>query len=319
MTWLSDSALDRLRSAMEAPDLSETRYQFVEKLGQGGMGDVYAVEDTVLGRRVALKVIAMEDANGELAKRLLQEARVIAQLEHPGIVPVHDAGTLPDGRVYYAMKLVHGDRLDQHVVHLANVTDRLRVFERICEAVSFAHARGVLHRDLKPQNVMVGPFGEVLVMDWGLSKILSEMNATGLQADLPASIQTKSDTAHGAVLGTPGYMAPEQQRGETVDQRGDVYALGAILQFLLGSAGRPSRAVAAIARKALAEEPSQRYASAGELAADVAHYLDGLPVVAYPESWATRAWRWAVKNRAWILLIVAYLVMRTAFVLWRGR
>ena len=317
MKFLSNAALDRLRAAADAPDLSGTRYQLVDKLGQGGMGGVYRVEDTALERKVALKVIGVADPGGELAARLLREARVIAQLEHPGIVPVHDIGTLPDGRVFYTMKLVQGRSLDEHVPQLGSIADRLRVFEKICEAVSFAHAHGVLHRDLKPQNIMVGPFGEVLVMDWGLSKVLPDANPP---ARLPGAISNAGPgTGHGAVLGTPGYMAPEQARGEKLDQRADVYSLGAILKFLLNFGERPPRPVVAIAEKAVAEDPALRYEAAQELAADVAHYLDGLPVSAYPESAPTRIWRWTVRNRAWLLLILAYALMRTLFILWRGK
>ena len=123
-------------------------------------------------------MLGIVDSSGELGARLLREAKIIAQLEHPGIVPVHDVGTLPDGRVFYTMKLVQGRRLDQQREELGGVPERLRTFQKICEAVSFAHAHNVLHRDLKPQNIMVGPFGEVLVMDWGLAKLLD--------ADIPA-------------------------------------------------------------------------------------------------------------------------------------
>jgi serine/threonine protein kinase len=319
MTWLPDAAVGRLRDAVDLPDLTGTRYKLIEKLGQGGMGSVYRVEDTALGRHVALKVIVAAHADDELAGRLLREAQIIARLEHPGIVPVHDVGTLPDGRVFYTMKLVQGQRLDRHVAQFGNLRDWLRVFEKICEAVWFAHTHGVLHRDLKPQNIMVGPFGEVLVLDWGLSKVLGERPATGAQpvaTDWPA---VSTETASGAVLGTPGYMAPEQKRGQLPDQRTDVYSLGVILEFLFRLAERPPRAVAAISRKAMAEDATQRYASVKELAEDVAHYLDGLAVAAYPEPFYSRAWHWVVKHRAWILLILAYLVMRTAFILWRGR
>jgi eukaryotic-like serine/threonine-protein kinase len=173
----------------------------------------------------------------------------------------------------------------------------------------------VLHRDLKPQNIMVGPFGEVLVMDWGLSKVMAEAQEPRTQASGPSAGE---GTGHGTVLGTPGYMSPEQSRGEKLDQRADVYSLGAILRFL-GSGNYASRAVSAIAAKAMAEDPGQRYGSVQEFAADVAHYLDGLPVSAYPESALVRLWRWAVRNRAWLLLILAYVVMRTLFILWRGR
>ncbi|MGH9551745.1 MAG: serine/threonine-protein kinase, partial [Terriglobales bacterium] len=169
MKWLSDQALDRLRAAADAPDLSGTGYVLLDKLGAGGMGGVFRVEHTALGRQVALKVIGIVDSSGEFSARLLREARIIARLEHPGIVPVHDVGTLPDGRVFYTMKLVQGRQLDQQREELGGVPERLRTFQKICDAVSFAHAHNILHRDLKPQNIMVGPFGEVLVMDWGLA------------------------------------------------------------------------------------------------------------------------------------------------------
>ena len=244
MTFLSDSALDRLREAADAPDLEGTRYRLLGRLGEGGMGGVFRVEDVTLEREVALKVLHLDDRGGTLSARLLQEARVIARLEHPGIVPVHDAGSLSDGRPYYTMKLVQGRRLDEHVAN-AGLSDRLRIFLRICDPVAFAHAHGVLHRDLKPANVMVGPFGEVLVMDWGLSKLLATAKGSATQTVPQSSISTSTtngQTAHGSVLGTPGYMSPEQRRGETsIDQRADIYSLGAILEFLLqGAAPRPA-------------------------------------------------------------------------------
>ena len=330
MKWLSDQALDRLRMAADAPDLSGTGYVLLDKLGAGGMGSVFRVEDTALGRQVALKVLGIVDSNGEFRARLLREAKIIAQLEHPGIVPVHDVGTLPDGRVFYTMKLVQGRRLDQYRAEIGGVPECLRTFQRICEAVSFAHAHQVLHRDLKPQNIMVGKFGEVLVMDWGLAKLLNAEIPAGSNEvpKIPVQPQPSSDadtseagTAHGVVLGTPGYMAPEQARGdvEAVGPRADVYSLGAVLKFLLVDSGRVPKALSAIGSKATAEDAQHRYESVEELANDIAHYLDGLPVSAYPEGVVARLWRWMVKNSAWILLIFAYLVMRALFVLWRGR
>ena len=335
MKWLSDQALDRLRAAADAPDLSGTGYVLIDKLGSGGMSGVFRVTDTALGREVALKVLGIEDSSGELGARLLREAKIIAQLEHPGIVPVHDVGTLPDGRVFYTMKLVQGLRLDQQREELGGLPERLRTFQKICEAVSFAHARHVLHRDLKPQNVMVGPFGEVLVMDWGLAKLLdpgvlaeekmvpkiAESGRTLPGQDASDTQSPEADTAHGVVLGTPGYMAPEQARGEieAVGPRADIYSLGAVLKFLIeGTQGTP-KALAAIAGKAMAEDVQQRYGSVEELAHDIAHYLDGAPVSAYPEGAMTRMWRWMVKNSAWLLLILAYLVMRALLILWRAR
>src|SRR5215813_7864252 len=177
MKFLSDRALSRLRDGAELPDLAGTRYRLLGRIARGGMGVVYAAEDETLERRVALKVLEVPGSEGELANRLVREARVLALLEHPGIVPVHDVGTLADGRVFYTMKFVEGQRLDQHIARVDSIPDPLRLFLRICDAVGFAHARGVLHRDLKPSNIMVGPFGEVLVMDWGLAKILSESTA----------------------------------------------------------------------------------------------------------------------------------------------
>jgi serine/threonine protein kinase len=324
MNWLSDAAIDRLRAAADIPDLSATRYVLVDKLGEGGMGGVYRVEDTALGRQVALKAIRVVDSSGEFANRLQREAKIIAQLEHPGIVPVHDVGSLPDGRVFYTMKLVQGQRLDQYRAAAIGLLERLRTFQKICEAVSFAHARNVLHRDLKPQNIMVGPFGEVLVMDWGLAKLLNpERSAStdGQEMHLRDADSQGTDTAHGSILGTPGYMAPEQARGEiaAVGPRADVYSLGAVLKFLLEGSDSTPKALSAIARKATAEDLRARYGSVQELANDITHYLDGMPVSAYPERAITRLWRWTLRNRAWILLLLAYLVMRALFILWRGR
>jgi len=323
MTFLSDSALERLRAAADAPDLAGTRYRLLGKLGEGGMGGVFRVEDSTLEREVALKVINVDDPG--LSARLLQEARVIAKLEHPGIVPLHDAGTLPDGRPYYTMKLVQGKRLDEMSNEAVGTSDRLRMFLRICEPVAFAHAHGVLHRDLKPANIMIGPFGEVLVMDWGLSKLLGEgiasSNNGATSEGWPAnSAPAAFATAHGSVLGTPGYMAPEQRNGETVDQRADVYALGAILEFLLHDAQpRAAARLSAIWRKAKSEARSRRYASVTDLADDVSQFLDGLPVSAYPEGVLSRVWRWIARNRTWILLLLVYVVVRALLIFFRPR
>ncbi len=344
MTWLSDGAVARLRAAGGAPDLSGTKYRLLEGVARGGMGAVYLAEDAQLGRRVALKVLDLPDPGGELARRLMQEARVLARLEHPGIVPVHDVGTLVDGRVFYAMKFVEGLRLDQHLARMASLPERLRLFGKICEAVAFAHARGILHRDLKPENVMVGPFGEVLVMDWGLAKILGDAQdlrspATQISAAASAPMllgghascegstvstvasteAAGTETAHGAVLGTPGYMAPEQARGEVsqLDERADVYSLGAILKLLAGPG--VSRPLAAIIAKAMAAEPGGRYTSAEELAADVARYLDGLPVAAYPEGIFERARRLLARHRVAVMLVLSYIVIRALILVFLGR
>jgi serine/threonine protein kinase len=253
---------------------------------------------------------------------------VIAQLEHPGIVPVHDVGTLPDGRVFYTMKLVQGKRLDAYVTELTTIREGLRLLQKISDAVGFAHAHGVLHRDLKPQNIMVGPFGEVLVMDWGLSKILRESEVHLLESVPSGNERSSSEdsTAHGAILGTPGYMAPEQARGDVagIDERADIFSLGAIMRFLTKktvqtdtSVARP-RALLSIEQKAMELLPSARYQSVAELSADLSAYLDGLPVLAYPEGPLGAFWRWVGRNRVWLLLVLAYLVMRTILILWRA-
>jgi serine/threonine protein kinase len=323
--WLDDSALERLREAADAPELEGTRYRLIDKLGQGGMGGVFRVEDRTLEREVALKVVTIADSEGVLSSRLLQEARVIAKLEHPGIVPVHDAGTLPDGRPYYTMKLVQGKRLEDYVRDVRSISDRLRLFLRICDAVGFAHAHGVLHRDLNPGNVMVGPFGEVLVMDWGLSKILRAAAAgetSPLEKMQECIAPQEKGTAHGSVLGTPGYMAPEQKRGDAaLDERADIYSLGATLQFLLADAtpGSIPRPLAAICAQAMAEAPERRFPTVRDLGVDVANFLDGLAVSAYPEGFPARAWRWVVRNRTWILLLLAYLVTRALLIIFRPR
>src|SRR5208283_4607966 len=248
MRHLSDKALTRLRAGAELPDLSGTRYRLMGQVARGGMGVVYAAEDEKLQRRVALKVLEVPGADGELASRLMREARVLARLEHPGIVPVHDVGTLADGRVFYTMKFVEGQRLDEYLKTVESIPDRLRIFLRVCDPVAFAHARGVLHRDIKPANIMVGSFGEVLVMDWGLAKIVVQAGGGALQdADAtlfesPQAISADNDTTqasvitgHGTVLGTPGYMSPEQARGEvgSLDGRSDIFSLGALLRFML--------------------------------------------------------------------------------------
>jgi eukaryotic-like serine/threonine-protein kinase len=334
MSWLSDNAVARLRDAANEPDLSGTPYRFAGALGRGGMGAVFLVEDPRLGRRVAMKVLDLPDSAGELEARLLREARVLAQIEHPGIVPVHDVGSLSDGRVFYTMKHVEGQRLDEWAGSAASLTERLRLFEKICEPVAFAHSRGVLHRDLKPPNVMVGPFGEVLVMDWGVAKIVGgavteSVPARGAEA-APAitvsdskSSAAAADTAHGSVLGTPGFMAPEQARGEVaqLDSRADIYSLGAILKFLAAPAGggKIPRRLAAIIGKAMAQEPQSRYSSAQALAYDVAGYLDSLPISAYPEGIFERAVRVASRNRVAVVLVLAYLVMRIILIFWRPR
>jgi len=296
---LSDGAIARLREAIEAPDLSETRYELLRRVGRGGMGSVHLARDKALERDVALKVLDLDDAEGRLAARLADEARTLARLEHPGIVPVHDVGRLPDGRVFYAMRYVEGRPLHREVERLREMPARLRLFARICEAVAFAHDRGVLHRDLKPENVMVGPFGEVLVMDWGVAHVVGA-------------------SAGAEIVGTPGFMSPEQAAGsDTIDARSDVWSLGKMLHFLL-PVDAP-KALRSVVGKATASEPGGRYAGALDLAAEVNRYLDGLRVEAHPENWADRALRLYGRHKVAFWLVATYLVVRGSMLVLLGK
>ena len=329
MMQLSDRVVEKLRADMQAPDLAGTRYRIVRYLARGGMGSVWLAEDTVLDRRIALKALDPVASTDDLAERLLQEARILAGLEHPGIVPVHDAGTLADGRVFYCMKYVEGQTLAGHIVNMS-LPDKLRLLERIAEPLDFAHSRGFIHRDLKPENIMIGAFGEVLVMDWGLAKSGVARAASGLSAaenapDASGSARSSTPvTGQGSVLGTPGYMSPEQASGAIgVDHRSDIFSLGAILWFMLTGSVRGERPAVdsiprplrAICDKAMAFDPGARYPSAREMTRDIAHYLHGEPVAAYPESLIERAGRLYRRHNTAVVLVVAYLLMRLLFIL----
>ena len=287
---ISDSALAHLRAIAQQPDLAGTPYSLVRELARGGMAVVFEATDSRLDRSVALKVLALEFSSPQAAARMREEAKTIARLEHPGIVPIHDIGELTDGRVYYAMKLVRGKTLREFAAGERSRAGLLRLFLRICDAVAFAHAAGIVHRDLKPDNIMVGGFGEVLVMDWGV--------ATAIHAT-------------GEIAGTKGFMAPEQLRGEPADRGVDIFALGVLLGELVTvedpKVPRPLRAIVAKAADPLA---AARYGDVTELATDVAHFIDGLPLLAYRENPAERVTRWVRRNIALVSIVVAYLVMR---------
>jgi serine/threonine protein kinase len=295
--WIPDAVLQHVSAVSDEPDLSRTKYRLLRPLGRGGMGTVYAAADTELEREVALKVsVGVQSA--ETCLRLRREAHVIARLEHPGIVPVHDVGILPDGRVYYVMKLVRGVRLDRWASEARDRRAVLSLFQRIGEAVAFAHAHRVLHRDIKPENVMVGAFGEALVMDWGIAKELDAAEPT---------------EPRGMVVGTPGYMAPEQARGEPLDARTDVYGLGALLSFLLGDDAPPAP-LASIRARATAETPASRYPSALALVEDVGRFLDGTRVHAHDETLFERTVRFAAGHRVVLSLAAAYVFVRLLIV-----
>ena len=300
MTWISDAVLDRLRDVATRPELPSGRYVLGGPIGRGGMGAVYAARDTLLDRDVAIKVSNAVAAGTGLDQRLRDEAQVLARLEHPGIVPIHDAGVLADGRLFYVMKLVRGETLAAHLPQLTGEPRKLAIFERVVETVAFAHSAGIVHRDLKPENIMVGSFGEVLVLDWGLAKILGGPATTGVRA------------------GTPGFMAPEQERVDSpeIGPSADVFALGAIFAWMIKGDPPPPKRLRAIVAKCLAASPSMRFDNAALLAADLGRYRDGVAVSAYRDTWLDHVGRWFLKYRTFILLLLAYLVMRAAFAVW---
>ncbi|MGA7928984.1 MAG: serine/threonine-protein kinase [Candidatus Sulfotelmatobacter sp.] len=331
MKQLSDRIVAKLQAEMQVPDLAGTRYSVVRHLARGGMGSVWLADDMVLNRRVALKVLDLVAPADDLGALLLREARILAGLEHPGIVPVHDAGTLADGRAFYCMKYVEGQTLAQHIVG-KNLSEKLRLLERIAEPLDFAHARGFIHRDLKPENIMIGAFGEVLVMDWGLAKVAAagrKPTQDGISMVVPDTQDSSRVTGQGSVLGTPGYMSPEQEGGgNEVDHRTDIFSMGALLAFMLtgiSSEEAPTatravpRPLRAICEKAMASDPNARYQSAREMAADTARYLSSEPVLAYPEGLFERVGRIYARHRTAIVLVGAYLLMRVFFILFAHR
>lgn len=304
----------------ELPPVVADRYERRGLLGRGGMGSVWRMHDRALGRSVAMKLVGASHPAGTLRARFEEEVRIAARLQHPGLVPVHDFGTLPDGRAWFVMQVVRGRTLQDALVEVHRslrlgrdaapdgTTPRrlLESFLRACEAVAYAHARGVVHRDIKPSNVMLGAFGEVFVMDWGLARVLSGAPVAAGEGEDPLVAGPRT-TRHGAITGTPSYLAPEQAQGRS-DEAGpaaDVHALGATLYDLLCdrpprtartvelllykvAAGKPVEPPSAhgsgfpideeldrICLRALAHDPSERQATAGVLAAELAAWLDG--------------------------------------------
>ncbi len=264
---LSDAVLEHLRAVAALPDLTGTRYELGAEIGRGGLGVVYEAFDRQLDRPVALKV---------LDSALAGEAQLIARIEHPAIVPVYETGLLADGRAFYAMKLISGARLDHYAGGGASLADRLRVIRRVAEAVGFAHTHGVIHRDLKPQNVMVGRFGEVYVMDWGVE----------------------------GVAGTPAFRAPD----ERFDERSDIFALGALLRFVLPDP--PPPALSAVAAKSMSADASARYPDVPALVADLDRFEQGLRVEAWSEPLWHRTRRFVSRNAVLLGLLAAYAAVK---------
>ncbi|MFO8056259.1 MAG: protein kinase [bacterium] len=341
----------------------EGRYTIKSEQGRGGIGRVLLAFDEHIGRDVALKEL-LPDASGSIPSvssplkttaaitgRFLQEARITGQLEHPGIVPVYEVGKRPDGSLYYTMRLVRGRTLYDRIHECENLQERLRLlphFLDLCNALAFAHSRGVVHRDIKPQNVMLGEFGETVLLDWGLAKIkgIEDKRANELEKGLKLIREASGEqTITGKPIGTPSYMPPEQADGriEDIDERSDVYSLGAVLyEILTGNppySGTNAYAIlgmvlsdpvppvrkqepavpqelAAICEKCLQKESKDRYADAGEVAEDVVRFQTGGLVSAYEYNMALLAWKWMRKHWPLVSTVLLALIVLASLAVW---
>jgi len=320
------------------------RYRILSEVGRGGMGRVFRALDIELGRELALKVIdrshgAAPAAARTFLERFLNEAQLTSQLEHPSIVPLHDIGLDADGQPYYTMKLVEGRTLESaldgwHDDLAAGrplpVRELLRILLQVCDALSFAHERGVIHRDVKPANVMIGRFGEVHLMDWGLAKSIGAPEPSVATAASPT--RPGSPTLAGQVLGTPSHMAPEQARGERVDQRADVYGVGALLFHALygvppneGLSPRSKHVppeLRAVCRRALHFTLAKRYPTVHALAEDLRAFLDARGSPTWSDGPLRRLTKWTRRNPAvatgWAAGAVLTALVATALVVLRG-
>jgi hypothetical protein len=330
--------------ATDKAPVPEQRYRLGAEIGRGGMGRVVEAFDTHLGRTVALKEV-LPSQSASIARRFQREVKITARLEHASIVPLYDAGVMADGRPFYVMRRVSGRPLDELIARRA-FDDRLALLPNVLaaiDAIGHAHRRGVIHRDLKPQNILVGDLGETVVIDWGLAKVIGEEEPPppSLEPVIPTAADSLQTQA-GSVFGTPGFMAPEQARGDELGPGSDVYALGATLYQLI--AGRPPvrgnsateviastlkhkivplvtvapnapAELATIITKALAPDPEQRYADAGALAEDVRRFLTGQLVAAHRYTRRQRIARFARRHRA-ALSVAALAAAAVAVLSW---
>ena len=329
-------AADLVGQLPPLPEVSDALYQTGDEIARGGMGRIVAAEDRRLGRKVALKELI--DPASDQTTRFQREALITARLQHPGIVPVYEAGRWPTGEPFFAMKLVAGKPLDQVIAAARTLDDRLALLPRLtaaCDAIAYAHSQRVIHRDLKPGNILIGDFGETVVIDWGLAKDLDAVDTFDSanraprrpsQKNLasPKSTASSTLTVAGAVMGTPAYMAPEQARGEPVDQRADVFALGAMLYHVLAGAPpynartatdviaaaalgkvvplsdrekRAPRDLVAIVERAMAPLPVDRYPDAGVFAEELRRFMTGRLVDAHRYTAAQRLGRFIKRHR----------------------
>jgi serine/threonine-protein kinase len=335
------------------------RFRVLRPHARGGLGAVFVALDTELHREVALKQILDHHADDPNSRaRFLLEAEITGGLEHPGIVPVYGLGAHPDGRPYYAMRFIRGDSLKEAIAafHADDalrsdpgrralvLLKLLRRFLAVCDAIDYAHSRGVLHRDLKPANVVLGKHGETLVVDWGLAKALGRTEseiASDERLLVPSLSSGSAETLPGSALGTPAYMSPEQAQGDLdrLGPRSDVYSLGATLYCLLtgrapvegddvglvlravqtGDFPPPRRldpsidpALEAVCLKAMALRAEDRYPTARALAEDIEHWMADEPVVAWREPWARRARRWERRHRTAVMAAASGLLVALA-------
>jgi tetratricopeptide (TPR) repeat protein/tRNA A-37 threonylcarbamoyl transferase component Bud32 len=331
------------------------RFRVLRPHAQCGLGAVFVALDTELNREVALKQIKEEYADrAESRSRFVLEAEITGGLEHPGIVPVYSLGHSADGRPFYAMRFVRGDSLREAVAdfhksdglyrepgaRLLALQKLLRRFLDVCNAIAYAHSRGVLHRDLKPANIMVGKYGETLVVDWGLAKVVGRHEPSGEATLRPSAASDGKDTLPGLAVGTPAFMSPEQAGGDVarLGPPSDVYSLGATLYHLLtgmapfetGDAGDVLRRVQrgeflrprqldpsiphpleAICLKAMALRPEGRYPNCRALADDIERWLADEPVSAWREPWGAQVGRWGRRHRSLVATAMAILVTAT--------
>ena len=314
------------------------RYRFIGEHGRGGLGRVSRAHDRDLGRDVAIKELLSRGSANEV--RFLREVLITARLEHPGIVPIHEAGRWSDGTPFYAMKLVAGRPLRELLAERATAADRIGLLHHViavADAIAYSHGRNIIHRDLKPANVIVGDFGETIVIDWGLAKDLSSSEASGRDSGAFPSADGSTDgplaapplgegvTTVGSVMGTPAYMAPEQRRGEPVDRRADVYAIGVMLWELAVPHKAPAARLAlrhralrragidedlaTIIEKALDPDPDRRYPDAGALAADLKAFKSGARIAARSYSLFAMLAHWTRRHRALALSAIAAIAI----------
>lgn len=342
--------------SVPCPDLTfdpkSSRYTLLYVHAEGGLGRIHIAQDNIIQRQVVLKEIKPQVSCCSAQNRFLREAQVTGQLEHPNIVPVYELSKTEEGNAYYVMRYLRGQTLKEAIashhrrrkegeVSSVEVLRLLESFLGICEAVAYAHSRKVLHRDLKPENVMLGRFGEVIVLDWGLAKVLEQDSdsVTAVQvAPMTDEDASNEETMTGEVLGTPAYMAPEQAAGQQdiIDYSTDVYGLGGILfEILTGTAPHQGQSTAevltrvaneptplansressipkplnAICLKAMAFTQEDRYATASELAEDVRRYLANEPVTAYREPLFQRVIRWCRRHQALSFSLAGILVV----------